>query len=111
MVALKNLMPEKPEDRNAVERILRESPDLARFLQRLSDHIRETYRDLAVHIDSRQYEPWEPLLTVVLKGPMTEQEFNERYDAIRAWAGNDPEYDPSRIHVSLRNKTILAHSR
>lgn len=105
MVALRHLLPQDPDDRSTVEGVLREHPDIMRFIERFSERVRSSFGDVSVVIDSQQFDPWDPPITVIVRGPMSEEEYLKRYALMRDWAKADPEYDASRVHISLRTQS------
>lgn len=101
MVALKNLMPEKPEDRNAVEAMLRDNPRIAGFIERLNSHVRATYMDVDVSVESLHYDEWDPPILIVTTASIPDREYIHQLHELRKWAKSDPDYDATKVHVSL----------
>jgi hypothetical protein len=106
MVAVTNMMPSDPDERATIRQVLREHPELERFIERISRHAAEVFPGAEMSLDTRQYDDWDPPVRLIVTAPYTDREAFSRLDrAWTTWLLAQPEYDPARLFV-----TVLPHN-
>ncbi|HVL22579.1 MAG TPA: hypothetical protein VM450_00755 [Thermomicrobiales bacterium] len=106
MVALSQMLPTDPDERERVRRVLREHPGLEAFIERVSRHAAEVFPGAEMMLDTRQYDDWDPPIRLSVTAPYTDREAFSRLDREwTSWLLAQPGYDPSRIFV-----TVLPHN-
>lgn len=104
MVAMTKMMPSDPDERATVRRVLREHPELERFIERISRHATELFPGAEMTLDTRQFDDWDPPIQVVVTAPLQTVNYGDTYLRLLEWMNADPDYDPGQVHVSLRMK-------
>ncbi len=110
-VALKELFPTDPDDRATVEKVLREHPRTARFVERLQEHARHMFGAPVITLSTRQYDDWDPPLTVSIYADFPPDEFEDRYLQLVRWMNDNPDYDLDAVTVLLRRRSSEATGR
>lgn len=111
MVALRELYPTDPEDRASVEDVFQRHPDARRFIKRLQEHVHSTFDNPDITLSTRQYDEWDPPLSVFIDADFPLSEYKERLLALLGWMRTDPDYDLNTVAVLLHRKPVNAPPR
>lgn len=103
MVAIRSFLPSQPDDREMTTNVLDAHPGLASFVVRFSDKVLETWSDVDIALNARQYDDWDPPLTIVIHEPIRPDEYVERFERIYDIARSTPGYNQDLVHISLRS--------
>lgn len=103
MVAIKSFLPSQPDDRELTTSVLDAHPGLANFVVRFSEQILESRGDADISLNARQYDDWDPPLTVVIRESISPDQYVERFERIYDIARSTPGYDHNLVHISLRS--------
>lgn len=101
MVALNQMMPPNPSDKDFVERTLQQHPSLTRFVERIQKYSSTTFSNATIRIDALAYDEWDPPLLLEITADIPQVDYVERLHELRRWAQSDPDYDPELITVML----------
>lgn len=105
MVAIRHLLPDDPADRTAVETTLRSHPEAVKFVERFGQRVRSAFANMSISVDAQRFDPWDPPITLTIKGPMSDDDYVHRYALLRSWAAQDPDFDATLVHISLRSQS------
>lgn len=108
MVALKEFYPTVPDDRATVEDVLRRQPDTVRFIERLRQHVRSIYDEPRISLNTRQYDEWDPPITVVIYADIPNEEYGEQLLNVIDWVNQDPDYNRDNVAVLLHSRKDMA---
>lgn len=102
MVAMKELLPDDPDDRMMIRRILDASPELGTFIQKVGNYAVELFIHSQIKLDTRQYDEWDAPLNMIITVPFDDhQQFTVRDRQFTSWIVRQPEYDPARLFVMI----------
>lgn len=110
MVAIRKFLPDKPGDRELATTILNAHPELADFIVRFSGRVLESWNDVEITLDARQYDERDPPLTILVTESMQGDEYIDRFGKIYDLARNTPGYHRDLVHISLRSHSLPEHS-
>jgi hypothetical protein len=110
MVAMTQMMPTDPDERETVRQVLREHPELEAFIERIGQHAIEMFPGAEMSLDTRQYDDWDPPLRMIVTAPYTDREaFSRRDRAWTSWLLAQPDYDPARLFVTILPHNVHRH--
>lgn len=99
MIALKEFLPDNPQDRSSITETLRLHPVSARFISRFAERIEREYPQSEIVIDNRQYDEWDPPLTMMIRLPVDRGDYASSFDAIHTKASTDRDYDDREVSL------------
>ncbi len=99
MVAVAQFIPDDPAEKESVLAVLREYPELQDFIARASEKAEELFPDVAIALDTVQYDDWDPPVRMIIHVTQPWNEFRLlRSDFVR-WLTQDPAFDMDVILV------------
>jgi hypothetical protein len=108
MVALKDFYPNDPDERATVDDVLRRHPETGRFIERLRRYAYSVYEDPRITLNSRQYDEWDPPLTVVVYADIPNERYGKQLINILDWINQDPDYNRDNVAVLLHSRKDVA---
>jgi len=99
MVAMSQLIPDDPQEQASVLEVLREHPELRGFIAKASAKAEELFPGASMHLDTVQYDEWDPPLTLIINAPAPWPEYQASRDTFIHWLVEQPEFDLDRMLV------------
>lgn len=107
MIALNELLPDTPAEKDSVNQVLATRPYLGGLITRLATKIYASFPDAEITMSTRQYDDWDPPLTITVYVPLADHsKYLDVAHEIRDWARNDAEFNPLDMFVSVRSKSV-----
>lgn len=106
MVALKEMMPIDPAERDFVEATLCRHPSVSRFANRLQQHVQDHFQQPVINLDALAHDEWDPPLAIEVTADIPEDEYVSRLHELRRWAHLDPDYDPALMQIILLRRPV-----
>lgn len=99
MVAVAQLIPTDPEEKESVLSVLHEHPGLREFIQKAVNKANEIFPEFSVSLDTVGYDEWDPPVTLTLSVVQPLNEFARAYDRYVQWVVHEPDYNRELVHV------------
>ena len=107
MVALNNLMPDNPDEKAEIRRLLESDRELRAIVQRVGAYGIALFPDATLSLNTRQHDEWDPPLSMIITAPYSDRhDFSERDRRFTSWLASQSGYDPDRLFVM-----VLPHNR
>jgi hypothetical protein len=99
MVAVAQLIPDDPEEKASVLKVLREHPELQEFITRTLQKAEEMFPEVRVELDTVRYDEWDPPIRLRLYLTQPWEQYRTASDEFIHWFANDPGFDIDTILV------------
>jgi len=99
MVAMAQLIPKDPQEQASVLAVLRAHPELKAFIAKASAKAEEVFPGATMHLDTVQYDDWDPPVRLIIGAPQSKEQFMARINAYMMWVDDQPDYDEELIFV------------
>ena len=99
MVAVAQFIPTDPDQKASVLAVLREHPELSRFILRASEKAKEVFPDIRVTLDTVRYDEWDPPVSMTIHVTQPWSDFVPSFAQYRQWLSYDADYPRSHILV------------
>lgn len=99
MVAVAQLIPKDPKEQATVLGVLRAHPELQEFITRATEKALEIFTDPQIHLDTVQYDEWDPPVRLIIEAPMSWESFEPAFDRFLKWLSPNPDYNRDLIAV------------
>ncbi len=111
MSAITDMFPSDADEQAAIERILREQPDLAVMIEKAQAKAREMFANPRFALDTRQYDDWDPPIRLVIRADVPESAYRDMLRLFIHWLAHDAEYDDKRLNISFLPRALSARAR
>lgn len=102
MVAEATMMPDNPDEKSTIRRLLDNDPNLRLLVRRISDHADALFPGASLSLSTKQYDEWDPPLSLHIVAHFKDREDFSRGDRqFVSWLANEAGYDPNRLLVML----------
>ncbi|MGB3307857.1 MAG: hypothetical protein WBA63_16840 [Thermomicrobiales bacterium] len=99
MVAVAQLIPDDPQEQASVLAVLREHPELRGFIAKASAKAEEFFPGATMHLDTVQYDEWDPPVRLIITAPMAQSDFMPVLDRYMSWMRQQEDYDGALLFV------------
>jgi hypothetical protein len=107
MVARQEYAPEGDSSSPDVAEILENNPDIRTMVEMVAGRAASYFRWIAVSLDTRQYEDWDPPLRITITVPYTgEEEWARQYKEFKTWLVQQADYDLNRLSVMVLPRKV-----
>jgi len=102
MIAIKDMLPSDADEQAAIERILREQPDLSVMIERAQTKAREMFTNPRFSLDTHGYDDWNPPLQLIAHAEMERIPYQKWLIRFKQWLVEALRYDSDRILISAQ---------
>ncbi len=99
MVAMAQLIPKDPEEQASVLEVLRQHPELKTFIAKASAKAEEVFPGATMHLDTVQYDEWDPPVRLIIGAPQSRKQFLARVNIYMRWVEDQPGFNEELIFV------------
>ncbi len=99
MVAMAQLIPEDPREKDAVEAVLAAHPELEAFIAEVSAEAHRQFPEVRIELDTMGYDEWDPPLRVLLHATVPWPEYRHRVDEFMDVVRENPGYNRDLVFV------------
>lgn len=93
VAALQDILPDDADQRAVIERAFKAHPETADFVRRAVAHIESTWPEAEIYLQSKQYDDWDPPVTIEIFLKHDPSEFLSNFKAISSWMVEQPGYN------------------
>lgn len=97
MIAIKDMLPSDADEQAAIERILREQPDLSLMIERAQTKAREMFTNPRFSLDTHGYDDWNPQTRLVIRADVPEETIDTSFLEYVHWLAMEPGVDLDRL--------------
>jgi len=103
MSAINEILPPDADEQAAVERILREQPDLAVMIEKAQVKARELFPNPSFTLELLQYgDEWDPPLQMIAHAKLDRISYQDSFLSFKRWLVEDLGYDSDRILITAQ---------
>lgn len=99
MVAMAQIIPDDPKERDAIQAVLRAHPELESFIADVSEEAHRRFPEVRIELDTVAYDDWDPPLRVLLHATVPWPEYRRRVDEFMAVVRENPGYNRDLVFV------------